>query len=662
VRTHHKRGLERLRVELDRRHGGDRESWAALLAPLAKGSVAAKPMVKAGVAAAAVVVCAWTLHRVGWSARDARTDPNAIAVALERDRDAHVDASLTAEETSSVPELATEVARPAPPRAAANVLEMESLPVRIHGILVDSQTSDPVPDCSFEIVHAGRVDTMHSDMLGRFSSDAFVDSGELIVRTVDDDIASAVGRGTVVEHRASTPGVDDEIRLPVLVGPSYRLRLVGASGVDPESCEAALLALDTPWQRPMANVRAGTIPWVRFPLWSNIGSPKSRIEIRSRDQLWAGSAEVDASDGSHGIVEVRMSARGRLVGTILDPDGEPVAQANVCIAAAGSDSIERAIASDSSGGNGRYVLGCLRPGTYALHVTSDRFAAFETAVDVAAGRDQELDVTLGHPVAMVPVRGIVRSQSGRFDGQRIVVSLIADGARPRSATVKFETRGGADVGTFSFDAVPRGEYTLRMPRLAFDWAPPTAQVVAPSNDLELVYLDLEPTQDLALEVVDRETGARLAAYALYVDLANRATGASGADPASQLLQRIPRTRPIRFCVTADGYMPFSGDGASFGPRRDVNPLRIELERGWGASFRVEDLRMRPIAGARVILDRELAGTTDATGTLVVRRAAPPVRASVEADGFEFEWGGVDPSSGSLSRNSDGTVYVSMRPR
>jgi hypothetical protein len=536
---------------------------------------------------------------------------------------------------------------------------------RFHGILVDSQTNDPVPDCSFELTHGGRVDSLHSDMLGRFASDAVIDDGELVVRAVDENVAGSIGFGVKTDYRSPPAGIDGEVRLAVLVGSSWRLHFVGPTDLDPESCEAALVHGRSLRFSASANVRAGDPPWVRFPSWNSSIVPPCMLEIRTRDQLWAGSVEVEATAGAHGVVDVRMLARGKLTGVIRDPRGEPVAQAHVRINVRGSGRADDAIAWDDSGGNGRYAIGGLEPGAYALHVQADGFGELDRSVELVGGREVALDVTLGQTVAMGPVRGIVRSQSGRLGGARFSAMLIpTDGSRWRSTRVIIESRGADDVGRFSFDAVPAGEYTLKMSQSAFDWSPASARVTVPATDLEFMYMDLEPRQDLALDVVDRETGAKLEYYSLQASFADSDSwmAGTGPNPAAIILRAIPRTRSFRFFVIAAGHQPFVGDEASFGAQRDTNPLRIELDRGWGARIRVEDGHMNPIAGARVVLDGELAGWTDGSGALVVRRASAPVRASVVADGYDFDWGNIDATTGEIQVSSEGSIDVFMRPR
>jgi RNA polymerase sigma factor (sigma-70 family) len=661
VRTHHKRGLERLRAELDRRHGGDRESWAVLLAPLARSSASATTAVKLGLVAAAAVMVAWTIERAVASARSAPNATRTIAARLESDRAAQESPLL--DDVAAPPSPATEEARAALPQPGTDATDASPRRERFHGVLVDSQTGDPVPDCMFELTHGGRVDSLHSDMLGRFSSDVVIDDGELVVRAVDENVAGSIGFGTKTDYRAPQAGIDGEVRLAVLVGPSWRLHFVGAPDLDPASCEAALMHGRSLRFSATANVRAGDPPWVRFPSWITSVLPPSMLEIRSRDQMWAGSIEVEAIPGAHGIVDVRMVARGKVTGVIRGPEGEPVAQAHVRIAPRDSIRVDDAIAWDDSGGNGRYAMGGLEPGAYALHVQADGFGELERPVEIIGGREVTLDVTLGQTVALGPVRGIVRSQSGRLGVTRLSAILVpSDGSRWRTTRVEVESRGADDLGKFSFDAVPLGEYTLKLSPSAFDWSPTSTHVTVPATDLEFTYMDLESRQDLALDVVDRETGAKLERYSLQVQFADSSMAGTGANPAANILRAIPSTRSFLFFVVAPGHQPFVGDDTSFGPKHETSSLRIELDRGWGARFRVEDGRMNPIPGARILLDGTFAGTTDASGVLVVRRANAPVRASVVADGYDYDWGSIDATTGEFQLGFEASIDVFMRPR
>src|SRR5512133_994298 len=81
--------------------------------------------------------------------------------------------------------------------------------------------------------------------------------------------------------------------------------------------------------------------------------------------------------------------RGVIAGTVLDPDGRPVANADVLLAQAASIAA-RARTDDS----GRFRADRLLPGRYELRVVVDGFGVDPQTLTIAAGETREVDVRL----------------------------------------------------------------------------------------------------------------------------------------------------------------------------------------------------------------------------------------------------------------------------
>jgi hypothetical protein len=293
---------------------------------------------------------------------------------------------------------------------------------RVRGVLVDSTTREPLPDCYFELSSGGLRDITHSDEQGRFTSDLEFERGRLSVRAIEENPTSLRGGDPLPFDHAGVES-EGEVLVPVLVGPSWKLVLEGAPALDASTCEASIAEDRGKRWVAVATIHAGDPSWVRFPSWTFHTPRPWRVQVRSRDRLWAGEVEVDEGRAHGGLLVVPMSSRGFLVGKITDIEGEPVAQAKVWLTASESDPLEEHAAEDESSGNGRYVLGHLAPGTYGLHVASDRFAAYDLTVAIRAGRESACDVQLGKALPTSPIRGIVRSQSGRFTPQKLHAML-----------------------------------------------------------------------------------------------------------------------------------------------------------------------------------------------------------------------------------------------
>ena len=88
-----------------------------------------------------------------------------------------------------------------------------------------------------------------------------------------------------------------------------------------------------------------------------------------------------------------MSAQdstSRLAGTLVDPQGKGIASALVTVKNE-STGVVRTIYADN---NGIYSVGGLSAGRYTVHAAAAGFAEVSRSIDVIAGQDQQLALTL----------------------------------------------------------------------------------------------------------------------------------------------------------------------------------------------------------------------------------------------------------------------------
>ena len=85
-----------------------------------------------------------------------------------------------------------------------------------------------------------------------------------------------------------------------------------------------------------------------------------------------------------------QSARGRLIGTILDPDGKAVSGAVVTATNAATGQTRTA----TSSGSGTFAIVELEPGSHDVTIEGSGFKRATASIEVAVGRDTSLDVTL----------------------------------------------------------------------------------------------------------------------------------------------------------------------------------------------------------------------------------------------------------------------------
>jgi len=362
VRTRLKRGLEKLRKELDRRHGG-REAWsaafiglfdridAAAAPPLAAGPAAVGGGIamhlgwKLGMAAAAVALTAW----VGWQVLgEERGIPPEEASAelpvssLERSND-----DLTAEDLSvgappsdrgrrSAGTGAPAAAEPAPAAAAAvvaivsgRVLDAGGRPIAGAGLDRAkeggaSRLSDAEGRFRLEIALPNPLrDSFETSLLARKAGFATRSITTIVRRSAPTDV------GDVVLQRACAVSgrLEDEGGRPIagtaLAGPAAlvdsdpdRLRRLGPR-YDALATHAPQVSVGADGAFSLDDVEPGALR-----VWGTAGG-----------RGWVSSEPLDLAAGERrAALVLRLAPLGRsdsIVGHVLAPDGSPVENARI---------------------------------------------------------------------------------------------------------------------------------------------------------------------------------------------------------------------------------------------------------------------------------------------------------------------------------------------
>jgi len=164
-----------------------------------------------------------------------------------------------------------------------------------------------------------------------------------------------------------------------------------------------------------------------------------------------------------------------------------------------------------------------------------------------------------------------------------------------------------------------------------------------------------------VHVVSEEDGATLKAFRL-------SAGVQGSDDHTTLVAKSGETdvvlRAAPVGATLDLRVEMQGRQmlwTSVVVAEQPEPLVLKLKTGWGAEFSVMGPKLEPLAGAKLYLDEELAGTADLKG--IVRAALPavPQKCRVEYKDWKLAPGGeVSPETGQF-RAWQAWIQVRMEP-
>lgn len=92
-------------------------------------------------------------------------------------------------------------------------------------------------------------------------------------------------------------------------------------------------------------------------------------------------------------IDFRLEAPGRLVGTVVDSAGKPVADAAVFVRDENGNLLER-ISLAATDANGRFTYSGIGAGTYKIHARSSSQVSAEAAVAVKEGQDAEVELVV----------------------------------------------------------------------------------------------------------------------------------------------------------------------------------------------------------------------------------------------------------------------------
>ena len=684
VRTQLRRGLERLRLLLDRQFDGDRRAWIVILSPLAgsraptfelaRNAAATGQSTRFGWLGLALASAVVVTGVAGWSAFGGSEPPENASRSGVAERSSPAGSSV-------LPVAERAGRRPGPGVGGA----------RRTARVLDAETLEPVPH--FALVLTGPDGGQHalvSGAGGALELSAEMGPGSYEVHLFDTEHripSSFVVHGEWHERTVPKTNVvfsdgPDGTPIEVRVGPTYHLDLELPAGYSAHDFRAQLAMLGRcrfrteRWEQHVGPLRVGSAgPWVRLgelELDFLGGEPPWELSVRSRDDRWQGRAEVRTIRGVHpGRIPIALELTAGLRGTVSDSRG-PVTT-DVSLKLQGADGDHVCVAVHDTDELGQYAIAALDPGPYRLHVSSPRHGGRELELLLEGGRETELDVVLDALPEGGAVHGRLSSRTGTFHSPVAVVLTPARGLESGGelfANVAWEPAPSEEgyVASFGFDDVPRGEYEVAILSIRdqLNWTF-SERTISPPAEVSLVCQDLAPRSDLGFRVLDLERGELIDRYAVVFRCGDGpvirlspqdaktgqgstptwTVGAAGlvwsyvSGPAP--IRAFPEGGAIVWCVRAEGYEPVFGDERAFPPEGAVRLAEVALRRGWGLRLElVGDPGGHAVRGARVVGDGVPLGSTGADGRVELACDAQPSEITIEHPDWVLPGGPLRP--------------------
>jgi hypothetical protein len=446
--------------------------------------------------------------------------------------------------------------------------------------------------------------------------------------------------------------VAPDIEFSVPSGPTYHFEITVPTSATPPSAPPselsarlhvanrdARIALDP---EPLRAPALDDAPWVRFaPVPEKFDRAES-IGLESKDGLWAGEAKVSAVRGDISeIVRIELESLGVLQGQVVDTDGNAIESARVLLeGATNAGKNLRAATSTDKGGAFRFAA--LREGSGTLSLRSLRHSPKDVQVRVVAGQIATQGVVLAPLSPAGAIRGRIESETGTYHpgieiALRPIESAAFSGTGPTAASVRasWQTVDGRQVGSFSFDRLPAGQYEVGVRDDGWiRWDPQSLLVSPPSAEARFVAHDDLAHAEFAFRARDSDSGAKLDGFYASIQVQGGAPSWKKLSSEAVALSLFPLERGFRWRMDLDGYRPALGDETSFSLEevhegREWRFAEVDLQRGWGEVFRVVgSVKNKPVSGATVRLDGRDAGTTGKDGMVTIDSPVRPRRVEV----------------------------------
>jgi len=689
VRSQLERAHAELRARLDRRHGGERRLWVALVArlpsraALASGTIAGgllmttlgKTLLAAGVLGVLAVGWRFSVRDGGPRANpaDALAAPNATLVepgALEPTADPLVPTEARAE-TRTAPTAGAPAAKP---------------PLDVAVLVLDEESGQPLPEFELDLRREEENTELTTDAEGRATIAArwFEAPFELQLR---GDRQGAFEDEDRELGPADRPADGESLVLRCASGPSYTLLFDSAPPFNSTPPRGALFACLSAGTSPPADPqlraslhRDGERTWTRFPptraYRSSLRDGPWLLTVFAGDGLWRAAGPVTTIVGEQ-REPVRLTAE--VCGAIdvrLETEVAPLADEFVITlfrAQEGKWVEARGKRLDPRSRSTSFEF--LEPGEYQVSAWSILHEGARADVRVEAGVVAEASLTLTPKPDLHSLRVVLTSETGTLHLGSIMAQAHGLSTDAWRSSRWLGSEGTSTRRVLLIEGLAHMAYRITLDGthvLPLAWSPGIEQIAGP-DDTEVVFTCLDadaPPQVSGKVRVLTSSGAPLrdAAVVTFLDGSgshHHVTDARG----ETMLEPLVAGARLELFVNADGYRPRYLRELALPFEADA--LEVRLEPGWGTCLDVR-YRLDPLptdgseafaraAGARVLLDGVPAGELDARGQILLTADAAPARIEILYPGYHLAYGHIDAATGAPPPHYSGSLWAVLEP-
>jgi len=361
---------------------------------------------------------------------------------------------------------------------------------------------------------------------------------------------------------------------------------------------------------------------------------RSSVEIllRSQDGLWAARRILDQHPSASPLT-LHLEPRGILSGVVVDSDGAPM---HCLVQARAQDSTIHTVATSD---DGTFRFAWLPEGKY--QVISPLTVHGRCEQDVLSIAGQEVHLHLEPQSTQGPateIIGQVQSSSGEYrESLRVRIWPVDAAAAPSHAQVVWNQSNDVYQGTFSIPATLGEQYVLALEKEDVHPTYFTRAPISAPTQVSIFCEDSTPHANLIVKPMLEGDAQEAEPFEVAITWGDQVIWRDSLD-GEVLIEGAPIDLPITWMVRSPGTAPSYGE-LTIEDATSAPVLSPTLTSGWGEGLHLTLPDGSPAAHVPVFLDGELAGTTDAHGTLTLKREVKPTYLSIDAAHLRMFGGG-----------------------